>query len=147
MKQCLTLLLRQHLPRHGTTSPLFTALQDQRLARAAAAILQRPEAAHSLADIVGVAGMSRSSFLERFSQAFGQSPLDFVQKVRLHHAAHLLRATDLPIKIVANSVGYASRSHFSRAFKASYGTDPTSYRSFPRTAEQAGASAPSDADE
>ncbi len=52
-----------------------------------------------------------------------------MQRVRLHHAAHLLSTTDLPIKIIASSVGYASRSHFSRAFRDAYDTDPTTYRS------------------
>jgi transcriptional regulator GlxA family with amidase domain len=122
------LLLRQHLDRQGTASPLFAALQDQRLARAVAAVVEKPGARHSLADLASLAGMSRSSFAERFSRTFGQSPLDFVLTVRLRHAAHLLATTQLPVKLVADAVGYASRSHFSRAFKVAYGTDPTAYR-------------------
>ena len=128
MKQCLVLLFRQHLDRQGTASPLFAALQDQRLARAVAAVVEKPGGRHSLADLASLAGMSRSSFAERFSRTFGQSPLDFVLTVRLRHAAHLLATTELPVKLVADAVGYASRSHFSRAFKVAYGTDPTAYR-------------------
>jgi hypothetical protein len=36
MKQCLILLLREHLQRADAASPLFMLLQDQRLARAIA---------------------------------------------------------------------------------------------------------------
>lgn len=129
MKQCLVLVLRQHFMRRATASPLFASLQDQRLAQVVALIIERPGGRHSLPELAAVAGMSRSSFSARFSQVFGQSPLDFVSKVRLRYAAHLLSTTDLPVKVVASSVGFASRSHFSRAFSAAYGVDPTTYRS------------------
>ena len=54
--------------------------------------------------------------------------MEFVAKTRLHHAAELLRGTDLPVKAIAASIGFASRSHFSRAFRAAYGRDPRAYR-------------------
>lgn len=133
MKQCLVLLLRQHLDRQSTASPLFAALQDGRLARAVAAVVEPLGAHHSLVDLAALAGMSRSSFSERFSRTFSQSPLDFVLTVRLRHAAHLLSATELPAKLVSDAVGYASRSHFSRAFKFAYGTDPSAYRTVGRS--------------
>jgi AraC-like DNA-binding protein len=128
MKQCLIVLLRQHLLRDGETSPLFAALHDQRLARAVVAVLDDPAAAHTLESLARRAGMSRTAFAERFSQVFGQGPIDFVQKVRLRIAAKLLATTDVPVKVIATSIGYASRSYFSRAFRAAYGTDPTSFR-------------------
>ena len=34
----------------------------------------------------------------------------------------------MPVKVIAASVGYASRSHFSHAFSAAYGIDPTAFR-------------------
>ena len=129
MKQCLVVLLRQHFMRRSITSPLFTALQDQRLTHAVASIVEHPGGRHSLQELAAIAGMSRSSFTAHFAQVFGQSALDFVSKVRLRYAADLLTTTDLPVKVVANSVGYGSRSHFSRAFSVAYGVDPTTYRS------------------
>ncbi len=129
MKQCLVILLRQHFMRGSISSPLFAALQDQRLTHAVASIIEHPGGRHSLQGLAAIAGMSRSSFTARFGEVFGQSALDFVSKVRLRHAAYLLITTDLPIKVVASSVGYASRSHFSSAFSAAYGVNPTSYRS------------------
>ena len=58
----------------------------------------------------------------------GQSPTEFVAKTRLYYAAELLRTSGAPIKSVAVSVGFSSRSHFSHAFRAAYGIDPTAYR-------------------
>ena len=34
----------------------------------------------------------------------------------------------MPVKVIAASVGYTSRSYFSHAFKAAYGVDPSAYR-------------------
>ena len=129
MQQCLILLLRQHLTRQTTASPLFSSLQDARLARVVTAIVERPAGRHSLHNLAATAGMSRSSFSEQFSQVFGESPLDFLQRVRLRQAAHLLEVTVIPVNVVAASVGYSSRSYFSRAFRAAFGVDPTTYRS------------------
>lgn len=130
MKQCLILILRQHLVHHSVDSPVFAVLQDRRLARAIAAILERPADAHTVDSLAELAGMSRSAFTERFVQVFEQSPIDFLMKVRLRLAAHLLATTDLPVKLVAKSIGYSSRSYFSRAFRATYGQDPASFRTF-----------------
>jgi AraC family transcriptional regulator, activator of mtrCDE len=40
----------------------------------------------------------------------------------------MLRAGDLPVQKVADAAGFASRSHFSRAFRAAFGVDPSTYR-------------------
>ena len=62
------------------------------------------------------------------SKTFGQPPQEFLTNIRLRRAAQLLSTGDLPVKIIADKIGYQSRSSFSRAFKASYGTDPAYYR-------------------
>ena len=128
MKQCLIVLLRQHLLRDGIESPLFTALQHPRLARAVLAILDQPADPHSVGSLADRAGMSRASFAEHFSRAFQQGPIDFVQKVRLRIAERLLTTTDLPLKVIAQTIGYASHPSFTRAFKQSYGAEPMTYR-------------------
>ena len=136
MKQSLILLLRQHLTRFSADSPFFAALRDRRLARAITAIVERPAAPHTVDSLADIAGMSRSTFSDRFSALFGQAPIEFVQKVRLRLGAHLLASTDLPVKVVAASVGYASRSYFTRAFRAAYGADPTTYRALGGSEEE-----------
>lgn len=135
MKQCLILLLRRHLSDAGVASPFFAALKDERLARAVMVILERPASAHTVDSLARVSGMSRSSFAESFSGTFGTSPIEFVQRVRLRLAAHLLGATDLPVKVIASSIGYSSRSYFSRAFRAAYGVDPSTFRATGGSAE------------
>jgi AraC-like DNA-binding protein len=136
MKQCLILLLRRHLGEASVNSPLFAALRDERLARAVLAVLERPAAPHTVESLSATAGMSRSSFAEAFPRSFGESPIEFVGRVRLRLAAELLGTTALPVKVVAASIGYASRSYFSRAFRAAYGVDPTTFRATAAVAEE-----------
>jgi transcriptional regulator GlxA family with amidase domain len=128
VKQPLVLLLRRHLGEPAAGASVHAALRDERLARAVIAVLERPAAPHTVESLAAVAGMSRSSFARVFSRGFGEGPIRFVSRVRLRLAAHLLGTTDLPVKLVAASVGYASRSYFSRAFRAAYGVDPTGFR-------------------
>ena len=134
MKQCLVLFVRAELSLGADGTSLFESLRDPRLAAAVREVLREPAAPRTVHDLASIAGMSRSAFAAAFSEAFGQSPMDFVQKVRLHMAAKLLAATDLPVKAVAASMGFRSRSHFSRAFRAAYGTDPSAYRKAHRIA-------------
>jgi AraC-like DNA-binding protein len=127
MKACLIVLLRRHFARDAGSSVL-SSLRDPRLGKAVTTVLDRPAAAHSVASLARTAGMSRSAFAREFSTHLAMSPMVFVARTRLHHAAELLTATRLPVKVIAASVGFASRSHFSRAFSAAYGADPSGFR-------------------
>lgn len=129
MKQCLVQFLRQRLLRGGIDPTLAMMLQHRGLARAVLSILENPAAPHSVESLAAVAGMSRAAFAEHFSRSFQQGPIDFLQKVRLKTGARLLATTQLPLKVIARSIGYAGATSFSRAFRATYGADPLSYRS------------------
>jgi len=130
MKQCLIgLLRRQTEAARDDYAPWVAAASHPELGRAIAAITDKPEADHSLQRLADIAGMSRTTFAEQFRKTFGRTPMDFVKEVRLRRAARFLAATNLPVKAIAYRVGYASRSHFSRAFKSMMGADPASYRS------------------
>jgi AraC-like DNA-binding protein len=128
MKQCVVLLVRDQIRRFGAASPLFAPIADPRLARAITAVMQSPGEPHSVESLARAAGMSRSAFSTLFSAHYHETPASFVVGMRLRTAARMLRMGLLPVKVVATSVGFASRSHFSRAFKAAYGVDPSSYR-------------------
>ncbi len=128
MMQCLVAMFRQ-LSRGGDSPlPWLVALEDPRLARALDLMLTEPEGAHTLESLASAAGMSRSSFAEHFTRAFGRPAMDVLRELRLKKAASLLRRGDRPIKAIAEAVGFSSRSHFSRAFRTAYGIDPAGFR-------------------
>lgn len=128
MQQCMILLLRDHcLGGHGRVS-WMEAARDQRLWKTVRTIFANPEAAHTLETLADAAGMSRSSFAERFKSAFGRGPNDLVRELRLVRGAQLLVASEAPVKSIAEKVGYESRSYFTRAFRTAYGVSPAAYR-------------------
>lgn len=98
------------------------------IGRAVAAVRARPGAPHTVNALADAAGMSRSTFLRHFRRLMRMSPIEFVQRVRLEEARTMLGGTTLPIKAVAARTGFASRSHFSRLFRATFGHDPSSFR-------------------
>lgn len=128
MKTCILVVLRDFFQRPGIDHKIVAALTNPRLGAVVAAILHRPQLPHSLESMAGLAGLGRSAFSRQFSEAMGLSPIDFLVKTRLFHGAELLRLTDSPVKSVAARVGFASRSHFSRAFREHFGVDPSAYR-------------------
>ena len=128
LKQCLILLLRRVIQRGAAPLPWMMAVTDDRLARALRAILEgfaEPFTVETLADI---AGMSRSSFAARFTDAFGQTPMSLLRAARLRRARELLVTTDTPVAQIAHDVGFVGRSNFSRAFRKMYSVDPTRFR-------------------
>ncbi len=132
MKQCLIALLRSQSETTGACHvPWLAALGDRALGRALAAMLDEPESNHTLESLGEIAGMSRGIFAERFKAAFGRTAIDCLKEIRLRRAAHLLTATDLPVKTIAIRVGFESRSYFSRAFKGFAGIDPAGFRANP----------------
>lgn len=128
MKACLLMVIRRFFSRPGLEPTLIGALADPKLSSAVAQVLDKPAAPHTVASLAGHAGMSRSTFARQFSAAFDMAPMEFVAKTRLRHAADMLRSSRLPIKVIAASIGFSSRSHFSRAFRDAYGSDPTTFR-------------------
>lgn len=124
MKQVLIVMLRSQPD--DVSSILL--MSSHRMAGVVAAILDRPEENHTVESMAAQAGMSRSSFIKQFTVAYDCSPKAFVQTARLAAAARMLKSCNLPVKSIAASVGYASRSHFTRAFQAKFGHDPTAFR-------------------
>jgi AraC-like DNA-binding protein len=134
MKQILIVILRSRPRSDLEDDPLRLQLQDSRLGRAVRAVIASPRNSHSVDSLAALAGVSRSCLNRQFSAAYGCSPMGFVHDVRMRAAARMLMGSNLPVKSVAAAVGYASRSHFSRAFTAQFGRDPSRYRRGPEAA-------------
>jgi AraC-like DNA-binding protein len=71
--------------------------------------------------------MSRSPFAARFTALVGEPPLTYLTRWRMHLASGLLRDGRLPVREVAERVGYTSTAAFSKAFKRRFGAAPGLY--------------------
>jgi len=87
--------------------------------------LHRPIA---LDELAGLAHLSVSRFSELFRQEFGQSPVHYVNELRIRRSTILLRDANLTVAQVSDRVGFADALYFSRKFKKRLGCSPTVYR-------------------
>lgn len=104
------------------------ALTDANLAKAIGVMHAQPEENWSINSLAEIAGMSRSSFAERFKHVVGEPPLTYLTSYRLRLAARFLRLEQYSIGRISELVGYASDSTFSQAFKREYSISPMQYR-------------------
>ena len=56
------------------------------------------------------------------------TPMDYCRAVRLARARELLESGAMPLKRIAESLGYVDLSSFSRAFRRAHGVPPGTYR-------------------
>jgi AraC-like DNA-binding protein len=108
----------------GPTSGWLGGLTDPRIAGALKAIHERPMQRWSIEALAGIAGMSRSSFCERFTTLVGRSPLRYHNEWRLALARDLLAKRSGRVGEVGLSIGYESEAAFSRAYKGLFGHSP-----------------------
>lgn len=73
-------------------------------------------------------GMSRRRFTQLFRDIAGESWRSRLNRLRLEHAATLLRGTRLSVWSVVFECGFADLSHFYRAFKGRFGMSPGRWR-------------------
>ncbi|MEV0459130.1 GlxA family transcriptional regulator [Catellatospora methionotrophica] len=82
----------------------------------------------SLADVAARAGLSTRSLNRRFREQTGTTPLQWLLRVRIRRAQHLLEATDHPVDRIAAQVGFGSPTAFRDRFKRIVGASPQHYR-------------------
>ncbi|WP_135452927.1 AraC family transcriptional regulator [Mycobacterium sp. DL99] len=106
----------------------LTAAMDPQLGPVLTAVHNDPAHQWSVTELADLARHSRSTFAERFTRLFGQSPAAYVTERRLDRAADLLRSTTTSVSKIGQAVGYTSDSAFSRAFQRRYGAPPLRWR-------------------
>jgi transcriptional regulator GlxA family with amidase domain len=79
-------------------------------------------------DISNFVGMSIRNFKRRFKNATGDSPLVYIQKLRVEAAKNLLETTSSAIDEVARNVGYDDVGFFRKLFARYAGINPGLYR-------------------
>lgn len=63
-----------------------------------------------------------------FTQATGKTPRQLLERIRVDHAAHLLRTTDASNLSICYEAGFQTPSNFYRVFRQIKGCTPNEYR-------------------
>ncbi len=81
-----------------------------------------------LDDLLSIAHMSRSNLMRIFRKATGQTPIEYLVRLRIQRAMEMLRNTDLSITEIAMEVGFNDSNYFTRQFQKANGCPPSQYR-------------------
>ena len=77
--------------------------------------------------IASEVGLSRVHLNRKMKDLTGQTPHDFIRKVRLKKAAELLACGKMNVSEVTYTCGFSSPTSFSALFKKFYGVSPSQY--------------------
>lgn len=106
----------------------LAALRDEHLGRVLALLHRDPGREWDVATMAAEARMSRSAFVERFTQVVGEPPARYLTAWRLQVAHARLADGRDTVSDVARASGYGSDAAFGRAFKQAYGVPPGQVR-------------------
>ncbi|WP_431689401.1 GlxA family transcriptional regulator [Hahella sp. NBU794] len=73
-------------------------------------------------------GFGVRNFKRRFKDATGQTPINYLQNLRIENAKRLIETTRMSIESITFEVGYEDSNSFRRLFSERVGTTPSSYR-------------------
>lgn len=81
-------------------------------------------------DVARTHGMSRRTFERRFKNATGDTPLFYLQKIRVEAAKKIIETQSLSFDQISYQAGYENSSHFREIFKKHTGLLPTQYERY-----------------
>jgi len=82
----------------------------------------------TIEELAGKANMSARTFKRRFKDATGETPLGYIQQLRVEQGKEYLKHSDKSVEEISWSVGYQDAGHFNRLFKRTYGKNASSWR-------------------
>ncbi|MBR2656126.1 AraC family transcriptional regulator [Yoonia sp.] len=80
------------------------------------------------AGLVSLTGKAHPHVSRSMRKFFGQTPSDYINRIRMEHAARALTTDAEPISQIAADCGIPNMSHFHKLFRAAYGDTPLQYR-------------------
>lgn len=123
--------LRERFSREITLEPrdvVITSVDEKFLQRAISVVESHiSEEQFSVTLLCEAMSMSRSTLFRKLYALTGQSPVDFVNTIRLKRAAGLLRQHAGNVTVVALEVGFSNPSYFAKIFKKQFGIAPRQY--------------------
>ena len=82
----------------------------------------------TLSDISANAGINHTTLTALMKEELGSTATQYLMQYRITIAKKQLAFTDVPIKDIANIVGFKTVQHFNRIFKGITGTTPAEFR-------------------
>lgn len=91
-------------------------------------IMQNLKRNISLGELAGLVHLSRFHFTRAFKKSVGLPPHQYLIHCRIERAKTMLSQGDIPIQVLAKSLGFGSSSQFSELFRKATGRTPSQFR-------------------
>lgn len=82
----------------------------------------------TLDEVANTCGLSLPTFKRRFKKETGAPPYEYLMRLKVLHAAELLKNSTADITDIAYDLGFSSSQHFATAFKKWMSLSPRDYR-------------------
>lgn len=106
----------------------LTKMEINSIATLTEYINEFPDLDHKVENLSDRVGLSAAKLQEGFKFQHGLTVCEYIRSVRLTKSEDLIVNTDLNISEIVYSVGFTSRSYFSKIFKERYDCTPSDYK-------------------
>ena len=127
-------ILSLHIQHHNRLMegvPLPTSLIKSELKivrKLAKESLENPSFDYSLEQLSLKSGLSQAKLQDGFKFLYTRTVTEYIRHVRLEAAREMMTNTDLNISQIVYSIGFTSRSYFSKIFKEKFGITPNQFK-------------------
>ncbi len=128
--QILSMHMLQH-NREVQNKPLPTTLLRRELKiirNCAKAIEKNYSTLYTLESLSLETGLTQAKLQEGFKLLYSQTVTEYIRNVRLDVARDMIANTELSISEIVYSIGFSSRSYFSKIFKEKYNISPSEFK-------------------
>lgn len=129
--QILSMHIRQHdRALKGNNLPTNLLKSELQIIRNLAKdIVKNPSFDYSLENLSQQSGLSQAKLQEGFKLMFARTVTEYIRHIRLEEARDLIANSELNISEIVYTIGFSSRSYFSKIFKKKYNISPSEFKS------------------
>jgi AraC family cel operon transcriptional repressor len=81
----------------------------------------------NLRNFIAMAGKTQEHLTRCMKRYYAETPTDFINRLRIQHAAVLLREKKLKTYEIIYALGFHSQPYFNKCFRKYYGLSPSAY--------------------
>ncbi len=118
---------KQDIENSGQVATMLTKKELLRIEEAVNAIKRKPEFPYTVTDLSKEYGLSPTKLQEGFKVMEGTTVTNFIRNERLILAEELIQTSDMNISEIVYSIGFTSRSYFSKIFRNKFKCTPKAY--------------------
>ncbi|WP_179348698.1 helix-turn-helix domain-containing protein [Winogradskyella pacifica] len=127
-------ILSLHIQQHdrqikGKKLPTSVSKKELKTIKKICDLIQKePAKQYSLDQLSIDYGLSQAKLQDGFKFIYKRTVTEFIRHIRLEQSRNLMKTTDLNISQIVYSIGFTSRSYFSKIFKEKFGLSPNEFK-------------------